>query len=119
MHELWTSCAAFMQANKKGKTGGIKRSPIKRSCPMASQIFSENLTPANYSFNDPLHALLPLSSSLVSNSWNSSGMVVSLDDSNGGKELKDIFCALVDDVQVWQLAQMVVPEFRLLREREQ
>ena len=81
---------------------------------MASQAFSERLVKANYDFNNPLEAARFQKTVFEF-------MKLVKDDSLGdpnGEELMDKFCKLVNDREVWHLAQMVVPEFRSSREEQ-
>ena len=81
---------------------------------MASQDFSERLMKSGYNLDDPLEAARFQKTVLEF-------MKNVRDDSLGGpsgKELMDKFCKLVDDREVWHLAQMVVPEFRSAREEQ-
>ena len=81
---------------------------------MASQAFSERLVKANYDFNNPLEAARFQKTIFEF-------MKLVKDDSLGdpnGEELMDKFCKLVNDREVWHLAQTVVPEFRSSREEQ-
>ena len=81
---------------------------------MASMTFSERLIKSKYNLDYPLDAARFQQTvfefmELVRDD--------SLDDPNG-EELIDKFCNLVNDKEVWSLAQMVVPEFRSTREEQ-
>ena len=81
---------------------------------MASHDFAKKLVKSNYDLNNPLDTaqfqqtvykfMEPVRADSLGNP--------------NGEELMDKFCKLVDDKQVWHLAQMVVPEFRSGREEQ-
>ena len=81
---------------------------------MASQDFAKKLVKSNYDLNNPLDTAR---FQQVVSEFMKLVRADSLGDPNG-EELIDKFCKLVDDKQVWHLAQMVVPEFRSGREEQ-
>lgn len=75
-----------------------------------AQIFNrQKLDKARYDINNPLDA-----ARFQHNVMEFMSLIRNSDRSNDiNQQLVDEFCEFVDDKEVWHLAQMVVPEFRL------
>lgn len=81
---------------------------------MASRDFAEKLVKSEYNLNNPLDTAR---FQQTVSEFMKPVRADSLNDPNG-EELMDKFCKLIDDKQVWYLAQMVIPEFRSGREEQ-
>ena len=83
---------------------------------MPLPIFSSNLQrlTREYGLNDPLEA-----TRFQNNVMQYMDIVratisgISQEDDDANRQLADQFCSVIDDKKVWNLAEMVIPEFQL------
>ena len=118
-HKKWTKDKGVLPPYKTrvfliiGWCSGIFNSS---SFVMASMIFDhQKLDKARYDINNPLDAARFQHNVMEFMNLVRNTVIDELSDrsNNENRQLVDEFCGFIDDKEVWHLAQMVVPEFRL------